>query len=57
LSRILPENEVRRRAEARFLVIQVFLDISHKYVPIDLAEHSSALPGLTIVEPSDGSLR
>jgi hypothetical protein len=30
---------------------------SQKYVPIGLGEHSSALAGLTIVEPSEGSLR
>jgi hypothetical protein len=28
-----------------------------KYVPIGLREHASALAGLTIVEPSEGSLR
>jgi hypothetical protein len=30
---------------------------SHKYGPIGLTEHASALAGLTIIEPSDGSLR
>jgi hypothetical protein len=30
---------------------------SQKYVPIGLTEHTSALAGLTIVEPSHGSTR